>query len=90
MIDLFVAVSCLNSAGGCGVGIGVDSTTVPSGFFGFGNVSSVFMISGSYQGRDAVGYHAYNWLEFSQSAATTFYGFMAGQRKSGMSGRCWC
>ncbi len=55
--------------------IGVDSTTVASGFRNFGSTTSVQPSSASYRGTPGLGYHFLAWLEYSQaSGTTTWYG----------------
>lgn len=59
-------------------GIGLDSTTAPTGISGsYANVTSggVGNVTANFNGYTGIGFHQLNWLEESQAAGTTtFYG----------------
>lgn len=78
-IDVMVVGSALvinaTSHGG-NVGIGIDSTSTPSGFRSAIYVAAGSIQSGvtaSYQGSPGIGYHAVNWLEYGSDGTTGLF-----------------
>lgn len=55
-------------------GIGLDSTSSPSGVYSRGGSSVVAVTTAVYDGRPSEGYHYLQLLEYSSAATTTFYG----------------
>lgn len=67
-----------NSGAAAKVGVGVDSTTAPSGLRqgGYNPSASNFYVAllGLYEGFPGIGYHALNWLEKGADVTSTFIG----------------
>lgn len=81
------------------VGIGEDSTTVPSVSTGQNATTQSYSNAGAWQISQAqlrkypaVGYHFWAWLEYASGATVTFYGDNGGVSfgpQSGISGTIW-
>ena len=77
-VDVFAMAQVnLNNAALAYVGVGVDSTTVPSGLRqnAYNNAALAAMaLNAHYGGFPGLGYHALNWLEKGADIACLFYG----------------
>lgn len=84
-----------NSARAAKVGVGVDSTTTPSGIVqgGYSTGSTTFAykpVTARYVGFPSVGYHALNWIENGADGTCLFLGDNGGDgQQSGMVATVW-
>lgn len=87
---VIASVALSNNGGSAYVGVGVDSTTAPSGLIqggynGSATVTVISPVSASHQFIPAVGYHYLAWLEKGTTGTVTFEGDQAGNGyQSGM------
>jgi hypothetical protein len=75
------------------VGIGIDSTTADSCQLNLGHLytaGAINVATAQYRGQIGLGYHALNWIEFTQFATATFYGYDALLRNPGLAGTVMC
>lgn len=88
--QILCSVAISNNGGSAYVGVGIDSTTAPSGIIqgGFNSSATETIISpvaAHHQLIPAVGYHYFAWLEKGTTGTVTFEGDQAGNGyQSGM------
>lgn len=71
-------------------GIGLDSTSSPTGVYTRGGASIVTATNAHYAGIPGLGYHYLQLLEYSSAATTTYYGDNGGTfLQSGAVGMLW-
>ncbi len=92
LIDVTLLASAFldnNGTGEVNVGVGIDSSTVPSGFRqasrNGGPNGSYFALGARYLGYSGLGYHSLRWLEFGSATGSSTFLSNQDQALSGLS-----
>lgn len=73
------------------VGVGIDSTTTNSAQISLGYLTGagpIVLANASYRGTISAGYHAINWIEWTEGGTATFYG-QSSVRDPGLLAAVW-